>query len=72
MNDFEGIDEVFTEGPEFAPVDLENQSIITSNVVNALGCPMSQRSSVSRLASGRGLDATISAWSDLLIGMMKA
>ena len=37
VNDFPGLDEVFADGPEFPPVDLDDQDDIKASVVKLLG-----------------------------------
>ena len=66
VNDFAGINEVFSGDPEYPPVDLDDQAMISSSVINILSADRSRRNNVSLLASGMNLESTIDRWLNLL------
>ena len=66
VNDFPGLDEVFAQGPEFPPVDLDDQNMVTSRLLDLLNSNPQRRNTISLLADRLDLYSTIKKWVDLL------
>ena len=66
VNEFPGLDEVFGEGPEFPPVNLDDQDDVTASVVELLGRSYSRSNRVSSLAAGLDFASTMDQWFELV------
>ena len=66
VNNFPGMDEVFADGPEFPPVDLDDQDNVTASVVELLGRSYSRSNRVSSLAAGLDFASTMDQWFGLV------
>ena len=66
VNDFAGINEVFADGPEFPPVDLDNQEDVTTNMLFLLGKMPLQKPGKSRLASDLNLKSCLKLWGEVI------
>ena len=66
VNDFAGLEEVFTEGPELPSVDLENQEIITASTIRHLGSACKREQRLSFLADGLDLQSCLKKWVEMI------
>ena len=66
VNEFPGLDEVFADGPEFPPVNLDDQDDVTASVVELLGRSYSRSNRVSSLAAGLDFASTTDQWFELV------
>lgn len=66
VNDFAGINEVFADGPEFPPVDLDNQEDVTTNMLFLLGKIQLKKPGKSRLASDLNLKSCLKLWGEVI------
>ena len=56
----------FADGPEFPPVNLDDQDEVTASVVELLGRSYSRTNRVSSLAAGLDFASTMDQWFELV------